>query len=217
MINICGLGWISEEGYGCVRKSVKTYQLHSAISNKREIFLYPFENFGRLDAASKMTCCAVSLALKDTGLTYPLHRKPDIGIAGTNSSGCLSSDVRYFKDYLDHGRTLARGNLFIYTIPSSPVSEAAIHFGLQGPLFYMTGPESPLAGLVDMAAEIICLDEASMMLIGTATENNALFFTMAGDSSDYPEDVLCDIEQAKPILTKDLSFLETIEQFSLLR
>ena len=36
-----------------------------------------------------------------------------------------------------NGSTLGRGNLFIYTLPSSPLAEAAIHFGLTGKLLYL--------------------------------------------------------------------------------
>jgi len=42
-----------------------------------------------------------------------------------------------FLDYVQAGRKLGRGSLFIYTLPSSPLAEAAIHFGLQGPVLYI--------------------------------------------------------------------------------
>ena len=45
--------------------------------------------------------------------------------------------MAYFQDYVSGGRKLGRGNLFIYTLPTSPAAEAAIHFGLAGPLLYV--------------------------------------------------------------------------------
>ncbi|MFQ5560777.1 MAG: hypothetical protein ACE5FU_09360 [Nitrospinota bacterium] len=200
MIALGGLGWINAKEYGCVNQSIRVRYDTKAISLKKESFLHPFENFGRLDAISKMTCYAIGLALKDADLFYPTQQKQEIGIISTNSSGCTQSDVNYFKDYLENGRTLSRGNLFIYTLPSSPLSEAAIHFGIEGPLFYWTNQERSLAELVDMAAEMICLDEACMMLAGTAEENGAVF----GVLSEYSDNdhVLGDLEQAKSILTE---------------
>jgi 3-oxoacyl-[acyl-carrier-protein] synthase II len=82
--------------------------------------------------------------MKDAGFSCIPQKKQDIGIVGASDSGSMQSDIDYFKDYLDCGRTLSRGNLFIYTLPSSPLGEAAIHFGLQGPLLYAASAENPL-------------------------------------------------------------------------
>ncbi len=201
MIVICGMGWVNKE--------------LSNLPDKKDVFPYPFENFGRLDATSKMTCYAVGLALKDAGLSYPLNQKQLIGIAATSKLGCLGADVNYFKDYLDNGRTLGRGNLFIYTLPSSPLSEAAIYFGLQGPLFYMAKPERSLAALTALAAEMICLDEASVMLVGITGEEAAVFWVLVR-ASNLAGGVLCDMLQAEAILNQGLSFPDIIKEFSAL-
>ena len=63
--------------------------------------------------------------------------------------GSLQSDLEYFRDYLEGGRTLSRGNLFIYTLPSSPLGEAAIHFGLLGPLLYAASEGNALTAVLD--------------------------------------------------------------------
>lgn len=63
-----------------------------------------------------------------------------MGLIGTNRAGSLEANRLYFSDYLQAGRVLARGNLFVYTLPSSPLAEAAIHFGFQGPMLYMGFP-----------------------------------------------------------------------------
>ncbi|MGQ9499188.1 MAG: hypothetical protein ACUVQ6_02265 [Dissulfurimicrobium sp.] len=64
----------------------------------------------------------------------------------------------YFRDYLDSGRRLARGALFIYTFPSSLLGEAAIHFGLKGPLFRVSVPGGGLSIAVSMAADMLSFD-----------------------------------------------------------
>jgi len=189
MIYIGGLGWINRQGYGCVKSSLK----HTGTPKKEEIFLHPFDNFGRLDPVSKMTAYAVALALKDAGITYPLSRKQDIGIIGTNAAGCINSDIRYFKDYLDSGRTLSRGNLFIYTLPSSPLSEAAIHFGLQGPLFYAAG--TGMAETLNIAAGVIRSGEAVIMLAGMAEEDTAAYFVLGG-ADRFPNGNLGEVSQS---------------------
>jgi len=87
---------------------------------KREIFVHPFRNFGRLDRISQLTAYAVALALRDAAIEYAPTVKQDIGIIGTSSEGSLKSDIAYFRDYLDNGRTLARG-----TCSSTPAVEPA--------------------------------------------------------------------------------------------
>ncbi len=198
MICIGGLGWINRQGYGCVRRSLEL----SGVPKKEEAFLHPFNNFGRLDTVSKMTAYAVALALKDAGIKYPLSRKQDIGIIGTNAAGCINSDIRYFKDYLDSGRTLSRGNLFIYTLPSSPLSEAAIHFGLQGPLFYATG--NGMAGILNIAAEMIHMGEAAIVLAGMAEEDAAAYFVLGG-SEGFPDGNLGEFPQS--VVTRFIGYV----------
>src|SRR5574341_404414 len=133
IISIRGIGWITKGEYGCVRTGV--HRDHDAAEGldavmKSDIFSYPVKNYGRFDPVSKMSCTAVALALKDADIVYAAGRKQDIGIIGTNAEGSLRSDIEYFRDYLAGGRKLSRANLFIYTLPSSPLGEAAIHFGL---------------------------------------------------------------------------------------
>ncbi len=102
MIIISGIGWITKKKYGCVNKTIhRDYtdikSLHSKLQNE-SIFLYPVKNFGRFDTMSKMACCAGALALHDAGIRYSEKRKQDIGIIGTNTGGCLESNLNYFRD-----------------------------------------------------------------------------------------------------------------------
>ncbi len=169
-ISVHGIGWLTKEGYGCIRSGLQhAYEMGEGAHTlpKRDIFSHPFKNFGRLDTISKMTAFAVSLALQDGGIEYSPTDKQDIGIVGTNCEGSLRSDIEYFRDYLAGGRTLSRGNLFIYTLPSSPLGEAAIHFGLLGPVAYVASENHALTAVLDTAEEMILADEAPAMLAGT--------------------------------------------------
>ena len=90
------------------------------------------KNFGRFDNLSKRTCLSVALSLNDAGLHYSKDTTQDIAIVGFNNEGSLQSNIRYFKDYVESGRKLARGNYFAYTLSTSSLSEASIAFGLNG-------------------------------------------------------------------------------------
>lgn len=183
-ISIRGIGWLTNNGYGCIRSHARrTFEVGEGIHSlpKRGIFPHPFKNFGRLDSMARMTAYAVALALQDSGIEYSPGLKQDIGIIGTNTEGSLRSDIEYFKDYVESGRTLSRGNLFIYTLPSSPVGESAIHFGLQGPLLYVMEERNSLAQVLDIAADMVMAHETPMMLVGRAEEAEALYFILTAD------------------------------------
>lgn len=187
------------EEYGCVMRGLKISYENEAFLRKN-IFPLPFKNFGRLDSVARMTCYAAALALKDAGIKYSLNRKQDIGIIGTNTSGSLQSDINYFRDYLDSGRTLSRGNLFIYTLPTSPLAEAAIYFGLQGPLLYMTLSQPGTAVLLRDAGNIIVSGETSAMLAVKADETEAVCFVLTQD--DRLTEKVCNLEEVIAIAKK---------------
>jgi len=134
-------GWVKGTKCGCVGKARnwKYADLRMACDQLLEdaVLAYPIENFGRFNHDSKLTILAIALALYDAGIAYAKDKKQDISILGANNCGALDANLAYFNDYIANGRTLARGNLFIYTLPSSPLAEAAIHFGLTGKLLYL--------------------------------------------------------------------------------
>jgi hypothetical protein len=182
MSSIAGIGWIDRAEYGCVRRRLRRpcSGLGSLRSTLQEesIFSYPVKGFSKYDRVSKMTCCAMALALSDAGMAYSEDRKQDIGIVGTNSDGCLQSNLAFFDDYVKNGRTLGRANLFVYTLPSIPVAEAAIHFKCQGPLLYLGFPGSPVASLLREADRMIQRGEAEAMVAVRASEQDAQCFIL---------------------------------------
>jgi len=141
---------------------------------KWEIFARPVKNFGRFDMTAKLTCCAVALALQDAGIAYSEGQRLPIGVIMTGSHGCLQANECYFRDYVDSGRTLARGNLFIYTLPTSAAAETAIHFGLAGPTLYVGSHSDGICSAVDAAARVLEGGDASVMLVVAATPEAAV-------------------------------------------
>jgi 3-oxoacyl-[acyl-carrier-protein] synthase II len=216
-ISVRGIGWLTKAGYGSVRLGLHhQYAQGEGIHSlaKLGIFSQPFKNFGRLDGMSRMTVSAVALALQDAGMEYSPASKQDIGIIGTSCEGSLKSDVDYFRDFIENGRTLSRANLFIYTLPSSALGEAAIHFGLIGPLLYATGVDDSLAELLDMATEIVVAREAGRMLVGKIVEEEALYFVIDGKQDEC---ALCSLIEAWTIVESTQDISDILRQFSILK
>jgi len=179
---VTGIGWITQREYGCVRRKLrKSYSEMKSLRTDLQgelLFSYPVKGFGRFDRVSQMTCCVTALAFHDAGMSYAQDRKQDIGIVGTNSDGCLQANLDYFNDFVANGRSLGRAKLFVYTLPSIPMSEAAIYFQCQGPLLYMTFPIRPVASLLRQADRMILQGESTAMLAVSASEEDAQCFMM---------------------------------------
>ena len=173
-----GCGWIKEGLCGCREKDLRwqygSLQLLCAELLKDAVLAYPIEHFGRFDAASRLVALSIVLALYDADIHYANDKKQDIGILGMSPDGALDSNLAYFRDYAQAGRKLGRGNLFIYTLPSSPLAESAIHFGLRGPLLYMRNLEKPEENLLAQAELMIRNKAAQAMLVVSLGINEAV-------------------------------------------
>jgi hypothetical protein len=168
---IKGTGWVKEKEAQAKLRGlcVKFTDLKSLYTQlQKEIFKYPVENFGRFNHDSKLAVLAIGLALYDAKITYAKDKKQDISILGTNSCGALDANLAYFKDYVANGRILGRGNLFIYTLPSSPLAEAAIHFGLTGELLYAGFLKDSPKELLNYAQGLLKTGSSETMLVVNA-------------------------------------------------
>jgi len=170
-----GSGWIKDGQCGCNQQGLRWQytdqrSLYAELL-KDAVLAYPIENFGRFDAASRLIALSVALALYDVDIHYAKGKKQDIGILGTNLDGALDSNLVYFRDYVEAGRKLGRGNLFIYTLPSSPLAEAAIAFGLQGPLAYIRYIDKPEENLLAQA-ELMVRNKLAQAILAVSFGTN---------------------------------------------
>ncbi|TLM65515.1 MAG: hypothetical protein FDZ69_09600 [Deltaproteobacteria bacterium] len=200
MIAVRGIGWLAAARYGSVARGLQEAFPAGegpAVLAKTGVVPTPYRNFGRLDPLSRNTIAAVALALGDAGLTGRPGETQATGIVGAARDGSLAADVAYFRDYLENGRTLGRGNLFIYTLPTSPLGEAAIQFGLTGPLLYAAGAGAPLGSALELAAELVAGGEAPRMLAGEAGADAALYLLV---DRTGPGGALCSLAEARAIV-----------------
>jgi 3-oxoacyl-[acyl-carrier-protein] synthase II len=180
-----GVGWLDEQDWGSVfRRQRVTYGDPAGVPpwKQGELFAGGIKNVGRFDRATRMTVSACGLALWDAGVSAPA---PAVGLIGTNAGGSLLANRSYFEDYLQAGRVMARGNLFIYTLPSSPLAETAIHFGLQGPLLYAGFPGGGVGDVLQAGVDLIGDGTATEMLAVYSDEKEGLAFLIGRQE---PED-----------------------------
>ena len=101
-----------------------------------KVFLANFKNLGRLDPVSRSISTALARLLEDAGL-YPSKSKLDIPLLISSDSGFSHSDIDYFQDFVKYKETAGRANLFVYTLPTSPLADASVYFGLTGGIAYI--------------------------------------------------------------------------------
>ncbi len=90
-------------------------------------------NFGRFSAEARLAFYAIAQALRDAHLN-PMAAGTRVGIIAVDHDGCAAANRVYFSDYVQSGRVLGRGQLFVYTLPTSVAAECAIACHLVGPL-----------------------------------------------------------------------------------
>jgi 3-oxoacyl-[acyl-carrier-protein] synthase II len=174
---VTGIGYLANNSLGAVntdlRADFKDTKDAYTIMRDRSILQESIKNFGRFSDESKLVCLAAGLALHDAGIAAG-ETPNDTGIIASNTDGALVSNREYFQDYIDCGRKLSRGNLFIYTLPTSSLAEAAICFHLNGPILYVASQEQSASFALREAAEIVKANGASMMVAVTGTQEEMI-------------------------------------------
>lgn len=181
---VAGAGWIGGGEFGCARLGRRDALPAGAglRSLWKSAALLPAapKNIGRFNDATLLTLYAAALALRDAGWPDGAADRPaDIGLLTSSSGGCRQANIDYFRDYLAGGRTLGRGNLFIYTLPTSAAAETAIVLGLKGPMFHAEAPDRPLHGLLCLAEAMLSRREASVLLAVQSDAGQATCFVLA--------------------------------------
>lgn len=135
------------------------------------------KNWGRFDPVSLTTFAAALWACVDAGLPFA-QGKRRIGIVGSNQQGALDSNQAFFADYVNAGRKNARSNLFVYTLPTTPLAEVALFCGFTGPLWYMCQPFGGVGRLVEEAALCAAQEDIDAMLAVWADPREAVCFVL---------------------------------------
>ncbi len=190
MTNINGIGWILKNECGCIKKNRNLIfdniaEVHGILSDN-SIITAKFQGYKRFDDESKKTFCATALAIYDSGISD----FSGYGIIGTNPNGSLDSNLLYFRDYFKASKTIGRGNLFIYTLPSSPLAESSIAFGLKGPLYYLWSPGNIYEAVLEDAIALIESEETEGLILSLSSNHCVLSLSIIRGETEKSGHVL---------------------------
>ncbi len=191
MIRVRGSGWIGSGGFGAGPRAEAVFQGDGALAER--VASPPggraSRNYGRFDLPTRLACHAVDLALQDAyGREQPWPQSA--GLVGSGDVGTLAANLSYYRDFCDHGKVLGRSNLFVYTLPTSPLAEAAIHFGLHGPLFFLgAGAGEGLGDAFRAAADFLAAGAVPCMLVCDAAPRAVLVHVAEAGTGSEAEGV----------------------------
>lgn len=170
-----GGGWFTSDTWGCVlhaKDGLRGDTAPGAVPAALAGRFSPPRNWGRYSPNVQAAYFAVALAHLDAGAT-PGSGERFIGIVATGPGVLLEANVAYFRDYVDAGRKLGRGALFIYTLPTSTAAEVAIAMGLRGPLLHIQEPGPGWAPAIETAGDLLAKGDADAMIVLRADRDGA--------------------------------------------
>lgn len=104
------------------------------------------------------------MLMQDADPQWKPELKSEIGLLGVGLEPTREVNFEYFRDYVAAGRSLARGNLFVYTLPTAALAEASIACGLAGPSWFMQAERQPFAALLQAAGQELRSGRAQAIL-----------------------------------------------------
>jgi hypothetical protein len=171
-------GWFNLQTHGAIGPSGKSSRKPTPdISQSApilEIVDRPVKYLPRMTVETRCCLCAAALAMKAAD-----WQGGEIGLLCAAADGLLKANAEYFKDYVATGRSLGRGNLFIYTLATSTLGEVAIALSLTGPSMFIQHDAEPVAAMLRDAEQMIADGEAKGLLAFWSDADSALCYAVA--------------------------------------
>ncbi|NLF61019.1 MAG: hypothetical protein GX574_07675 [Lentisphaerae bacterium] len=143
--------------------------LRDQITSRPECPSCDLSDFRRAGPNVKRAILVAILAAIDCG---PQWRPDATALLGWNGEGCAAENALFWQDYVANGRTQGRGALFVPTLCSIPLCEAAITLGIHGPAAYLHGPDLADAIAARYAPFIMTITIADSQTTATVLETS---------------------------------------------
>ena len=169
---ITGFGWVTAPSYGRGRTGGVPLWQAGKPQPPGPILqtLSGGSRFGRLDLFSQIGVAAVALALKDANrlhkAAYPKTTDGhDLGLICATTSSCNQTDHNFFKT-VQANPHLASPGLFVYTLATSFLGEAALRFAIKGTSLALIEPQPGGAEALRIGLEQLSDGDEEVMVVG---------------------------------------------------
>jgi hypothetical protein len=134
----------------------------------------------RMDRLCALALVAADGALVDAGC--PKLDSERTAVVFGSAYGCHATNEDYYRGLLKEGLAGASPRLFAYTLPSSPVGEISIHYGIRGPATTACpGWHAGLAALIE-GAQHLRAGRADRVVVVAAEVATELLMQLSGGS-----------------------------------
>jgi 3-oxoacyl-[acyl-carrier-protein] synthase II len=202
---ITGIGWVNASGSGRGRCDTVSNWAEGTPTVPASILssIKGGSRFGRLDLFSQIGVAAIGLALQDAGLLHehPAKEPENNSLTGLNpettglicatTSSCSLTDHNFFNTIKDEPH-LASPGLFVYTLATSFLGEAALRFSLTGLTMAVIEPRPRAADAICIAIEELVTGDDEIIVTGlcnlfaeaspTPQGSGALFLVLEKDT-----------------------------------
>lgn len=122
--------------------------------------------FGRLDQFTRIGLSAMALALADAEIDeHATHKKRNLGIVCSTTSGSSVTDRDFFHSFQNNPQ-LASPGLFVYTLASSFLGEAALRFGIKGATLSLAEPQPSGRAAISTAVDLLADGDDEIIIAG---------------------------------------------------
>lgn len=158
--------------------------IYQEIANSEIIPLLRFDNFRRAGEKARLAVLGSQLAFADAGLSAG----GNIAVIGWGGEESTMENRAYFNDYAVNGRFLGRSQLFIGTLPTTPLCEAAICLNLHGPVFYFHSDGGIASVLAEAESLLSSQSPRDALLLGIRDGTLlALLLSRTEDAHDFSQ------------------------------
>ncbi len=127
-------------------------------------------SFRRVADATKFTLAAISMALSDAGLERDRSRVGREGLLVGVTHGAIDFSTRFHQGLLLEGPQGASPLHFTESVLNAPAGNAAIAFGIRGPVHTMIGEETVGGNAIGMALSLLHSGELDRCIVAGAEE-----------------------------------------------
>lgn len=127
-------------------------------------------SFRRVADATKFTLAAISMALSDAGLDRDRCRSGREGLLVGVTHGAIDFSTRFHQGLLLEGPQGASPLHFTESVLNAPAGNAAIAFGIRGPVHTLIGEETVGGNVIGMALSLLRSGELDRCIVAGAEE-----------------------------------------------
>jgi hypothetical protein len=146
---------------------------------RQQVLSTLYASFGKLNTPDKLAFSAAALALSD----YDKSDGENTAITLAIPNGSYSTDAG-FQESINNG--FPSPALFSATLPSSPIADVAIFFGIKGPDRVFSGGDNSALAALDATISLLTLNKASQVLFLAVWENCSTCPTVQNQFSAAP-------------------------------